>query len=112
MGRKTGRNRNGPLIIHEWGCRVRHLVLAQLVRVRQTERERERERRQGKEATYLAGGARAGVAVAGAAVAGAGRHGEEGWFKDESLESYKVVFVCLCKAWRNETDEEERKKRG
>ena len=86
MGRKTGRNRNGPLIIHEWGCRVRHLVLAQLVRVRQTERERERERRQGKEATYLAGGARAGVAVAGAAVAGAGRHGDGSWFKDGSLE--------------------------
>ena len=53
---------------------------------RQMERERERERRQGKEATYLAGGARAGVAVAGAAVAGAGRHGDGSWFKDGSLE--------------------------
>jgi hypothetical protein len=64
----------------------------------------------GERETYLAGGARAGVAVAGAAVAGAGRHGEDSWFKDESLKSYKSS-VCLLKAWRNETDEEERKKR-
>lgn len=53
------------------------------------QKERERERRQGKEATYLARGARAGVAVAGAAVAGAGRHGDGSWFKTEVL---KVVI--------------------
>lgn len=60
-------------------------MLLQLVFDRQTEdkgKKRERERE-----AYLAGGARAGVAVAGAAVAGAGRHGEDSWFKDESLES-------------------------